>query len=710
MARKDITLAVALFVLLSLCQPTASALATTGTGDRTSVGPAAQSEHRADRDDPDNETANSTTTAPRHQHPNRSNERGNLSDEERYLAGRLAEFLGEGTVELSEGEYEASDRIVGDRYDEVLGQYVEVTGRTSGRSDDRSADEFEAAQRNFEEFSEGVQEYHETLEEYREAKRTGNETRARELAREIDRLVTQINRSGSRLEANYERLSEKPGVDLTEEASIVERIRTEVKREREELLEAEFVETRLVLTSVSDTASFRDPLVVEARLTTANGTALADRTVRIDVGSRTVTVETDESGAFTLTYRPTTLPVGEQSVNLTYVPDAESVYQQTNATLTTHISAVTPSVTVETTPDSVGFDERVVVDGRVAVDDVGVPGVPVVVTVGGTRLGTTTTDANGTFELETLLPAGVDPGEVAARATVDQDDRAIARAGGESDLVVTTTGSTVTVEAERLAGTDREVAVSGRLATVDGTPIADRSIDVRIDGETVAVVRTNDQGRFRTTLSVPRSVLSALDDRTVVTIAAVFDGSGTNLEGSSAKAQVTVLSGSPWEHVSVNVSWAALLAVAAVLGAVLLVRFRYGGEELPGDTDTTTGGTSMTGPGTAPGEEPTASTPDPAGGRSLLAAAREYLSTDNHDDAVEVAYAAVRRHFVDRVPSGGTHRQFYRRFLSTDGDPPTGPLRRLTDLYERAAFDRRSTSHDDAEEAVDAASSLVDDD
>jgi hypothetical protein len=237
MTRPNLTLGVALLIVALLCQPAAGAM----TGETV----IRDTESNLQTQETPNESSNDTTTQPRHQDPSTSGENGDLSDVERYLAGRLGDILGEGTVRLSEGEYEAADRVVGDRYDDELGKYVEVTGRTENTSDDEKADRFEDTSRNFDEFANATKEYQDALDRYREARQAGDEDEAREAAREIDRLVTRVNESGTRLEEDYERLSDESSVDLAEEAETVEEIRTEINRESREVLDAEFIETKL---------------------------------------------------------------------------------------------------------------------------------------------------------------------------------------------------------------------------------------------------------------------------------------------------------------------------------------------------------------------------------------------------------------------------------------------------------------------------------
>jgi len=110
----------------------------------------------------------------------------------------LAAQLGDGAIQLSEGEYELASEYVGEEYRDRLGQYVDVAGQTEGRV---TRSKFEEAGEQQARLSEAVAEYRETKDEYEAAREAGNEDRARELGRELETLADEIEspaaRSGS---------------------------------------------------------------------------------------------------------------------------------------------------------------------------------------------------------------------------------------------------------------------------------------------------------------------------------------------------------------------------------------------------------------------------------------------------------------------------------------------------------------------------------
>ncbi|MFC7008581.1 hypothetical protein [Halalkalicoccus salilacus] len=65
---------------------------------------------------------------------------------------------------------------------------------------------------------------------------------------------------------------------------------------------------------------------LEGRLVTETGEPIANQEVAFAIGEQTVTTTTDDDGAFSLTYRPTTLPLETSSLEIQYEPAASTEY------------------------------------------------------------------------------------------------------------------------------------------------------------------------------------------------------------------------------------------------------------------------------------------------------------------------------------------------------------------------------------------------
>jgi len=233
------------------------------------------------------EDQNETTP---HRNPDDYAEDGDLESVEGWLSDRLAAQLGDGAIQLSEGEYELASEYVGEEYRDRLGQYVDVAGQTEGESHE---EQFEEAGEQQARLSEAVAEYRETKDEYEAAREAGNEDRARELGRELETLADEIESLGGSVRERYDEIEAGTGADLSEPDAAIENVTTEIRSEQAIVREQQFTETELSLTPDQETISFLEPLVATGELRTADGASIANEEVRLDVGNHTERVTTD---------------------------------------------------------------------------------------------------------------------------------------------------------------------------------------------------------------------------------------------------------------------------------------------------------------------------------------------------------------------------------------------------------------------------------
>lgn len=664
-------------------------------------------------------TSNNSTV--RHRDPDEVREEGDVEDLRRWLVGRLTDRLGEGAVQLSEGEYERARRLVGDEYDERLDQLVDVAGETETTRTLRDTRE------NQRETSEAVEEYRETYEEYREARRNGNNQRARELGRDLERQSRRVNENADETTEGYDELGNRTGEDFAEPQEAVENVSENVSETQEEVRQAIFTETNLTVSADGERVSFVDPLAISGRLTTENGTAVGNETIELRVGDRTVATDTDADGGFAVDYRPVTLPANATEVTVEFRPSGESEYLNSSGNVAIDVETVEPNVTVAEASDRVAYNETLTVAGRVSADDVGAPA-PVAVYVGDRRVGTTNATANGSYEVRARLPADVPDGERTVRAVVDQEGRALERADATANATVEETATDLTAR----AGTNGNatVRVTGRLTTADGDGLAGRTVRIERDGQAVESVTTNASGGYNATLSIPADAAGE-----TVAVTAAFEEQETNLEPSSARATVTlpedwagagagdgsggplevgliewlsgVLNGGEGDGVGAVVRSFALahplLVGAFVLGVVLLAgaggyavltgRGPFGAE------DEGIEGVEEPAPDDAAGGDESSSRDVVA---ALLDRAREQVAGGAADAGVITAYTAVRQRLADRESGEGhTHWEFYRRHRDALDEETASVLRDLTEAYERAAFAPDTVAADRARDLLE---------
>ena len=254
----------------------------------------------------------------RHRNPDRYAAEGDRDQLERWLEGRLQSRLEGSAIELSEGEAELAREHLDEEYRERLGQYVEVTG------DEEKAETFEDAREEQERLVEAVDAYEEEKEAYERARESGDEERAREHARNLDRLWSDIDEASRELDSSYDAVSNETDADLSAADAAVDEVRESVETEQTAVREEHFLETELTLEpddSNRSNVSFLEPLTATGELQTANGSAIANEEIYLEIGNATERVDTDSNGAFDLAYRPTTLPLETDALPVAFVPD-----------------------------------------------------------------------------------------------------------------------------------------------------------------------------------------------------------------------------------------------------------------------------------------------------------------------------------------------------------------------------------------------------
>jgi hypothetical protein len=664
----------------------------------------AQEESPAGTPTPDGAT-NETV---RHVNPDETNRNGDLAALQSLLASRMAERLTGSSIELSQGQYDLARQLVGEEYRDQYGKYVDVNGETREDSD---TEEFERARERQREFTDEVQSYNETREEYREAKRSGNEQRARELARALEQQAKNVSETSEQLNRSYGNVSDGTGVDLTRASAAVRNVTEDILAQQAEIRAEEFEQTILSVTPQSEAASFANPQIIDGRLRTESGSALANRTVVIRVAERRATVETNATGAFTLKYRPVTTRAASTSVTVRYVPVDTSVYLGARANASFVVEQVDSAVSVERLTPRATFGTPVEVSGEVTAAGRGVPGVPVVVSIEGTRLARGTTTEDGRFSLAGSLPASVPVGTRTVTVRVPLEDRAIGGSETTRTLEVTETATSLTLKTETTGTT---VTLTGGLTTQAGDGIAGQQLEIRQNGSLVTTTQTGPEGRYEATVS------GEAGER--YRVAVRYEEPSTNLQDASASAVVTLppanggsggggVSGSGADGgLLERISGAAenpLVVLGALLGlgavpVLVLVAWRINRRGAEGQGESEQGTVAETGIEGA--EDPGQSS---EGESDPLAVARSAVD-ENTDAAVESAYSVTRgRLGTEAIASpDATHWEFYQACVAAGLDNPDA-LEALTSLYERAAFSPSKVSRGDAEIAVAEASRLI---
>jgi hypothetical protein len=584
------------------------------------------------------------------------------------LLSELSGDLDGSTVNLSQGEYEQARALLGDEYNDSLEKYVDVAGDTDS---ERSARQLQRAQRVQQTYVSDVQDYRETYERYQQAKAAGNEGDARRLARELQSLSNNIEANGSQLVGVYTALENTTGVDTGANRATIQNTTANITAQQATITATEFEETRLVVRTDSRSGSFTDPFEISGRVS-ANGTGLSNATI-ILTAPRPVDVQTNASGYFSLQYRPTVLPVTSESLTVRYAPAPSSVYLGSTETLSISVTQVTASVALSEQPSNGSFGEPIRTAGTVQAGGQTVRGYPLRLRIGGLALAQLQTDGRGAFETTVSLPAAVASGR--QPVTIESRRSALAVQVQPVQYGLTIAPTETTLSLETIQPSEGQITVRGRLQTADGKPVPAQSISIETTPGATRVIQTNQQGAFELRLAVPEA------EREMVDVRARFDGSGTNLESTSAQTQLELTGAGRTADGGPGATKA--LPVDAVLGSLiglLVVGAIFFAIRRRGNDGTSMATTSSSGSATAESDtaEKTA---------VLLRDASDQLEAGRPDTAVRLAFAALRTRVGQRsrIDGSATHWEVYHRALDSFSFNQT-LFRSIVEQYEQATY------------------------
>ncbi len=668
---------------------------------------------------------NNTTV--HHENPEAVNGESDLSTVQRWLSGHLNQVLIDCTQKLGNGQYNACNAL-DKKYPEWLNKYVEVSRElepnNQGSDSKNTSKAFARAGENTQEYVSRVQRFNNTLASYREARENGNTDRARRLARRLGRLGQRINSTGRNLTESYQTISERTRANLTESAETVNTTTQQVLKTVHKIQQEQFTDTTLVARGHTRNISFLRPLRVTGYLVSENGTTLSGRTIRLQAGGESRTTTTNATGEFTFTYRPSSVTVDTQQVTIRYVPGTLSVYNASKTTVPVNIEQVEPTLNVTVQPNRAGFTDIVRITGRISAGSVGVPSMPVVVSIGGLRLSldrTVQTGDDGRFRLVVRVPATIPAGQQRVRVTMPLTERAIARATATESIRIGETPTALSLNAPREVTLNRSRAnrtglnVTGRLVTDSGHPISGQQVEFRLNGQTLGVTQTGPNGTYATTIEIPPGLFEEQSGTTTATLVAVYSGTQTNLESSRATAKVRIIlptNNDLFEELmntiaSLPLIYQLVLGIGIILfGTLLMYVFsqRYRDQNINEQDHA----------GEKLGERSTdRSTNVGAADSSLFDVARKQLTAGDTEHAIMTAYTAIRTRLSEELDFAAAQAQTHWEFFDTCRrqsfeDGQLDVLRRLTEAYEQAAFAPQPTAEETAAEMIEHANTFDD--
>jgi len=630
---------------------------------------------------PENGTVENQTE--HHRQLGNTSEEGSREAIKRWLASSMTDRLERNAINVSQGEYQLGQAVLGEGFEEDLERYVNVAGETESQEDDRIADTFNETRQTQRNFTEQASEFQRVYEDYQAALAAGETNRARELAKRLDRLASRINETSRTLTDRYGSLANETGVSFDDGQRTVQNLTNRTVAEAENVVEETLVRTELQVESVSPLASYPQPLVIEGQYVAVNGTAISGAEIVLATPGPESNATTTTDSEFELRHRPVDLETGVRNLTVSAIPSNGSVYLPATTTITSDIQAVKPDVSISDAGDGISYGEQANVTVDVTVADRPGVGVPVDITIDGTVLATGRTDDTGTLRTAVELPAGVRNGSRDFTVRVGTAGRAIAPATATRSVIVERTATTTT-----LAVTNGStIGLGGSVSTAEGVPITNRPVQIQVDGTVIETVRTNATGAFTTTLES-----RAVPTNEPITVTAVYDEPASNLDPSQASAIAEQFgdSSSPPEQDNA-LGDGIVLPVIAGVGTVLIVILAgtvyLQRRESPSPS----------------GREPTV---DPSRAETVssapatIADIEAALERHDIDEATVSLYAFVLEQLPTEARPDQTPRERYRSVADSLSPEKAAVFESVTDLYERARFAPTTVSATSIETAV----------
>lgn len=645
-------------------------------------------------------STNTSNSTPPHTNPEEINVAGDDQRVATYLATRLGSRLNTSAIAISNQAFEDGRAPLREDYDVLLEQYSVIADDLNA---EETAERFNLTREQQQAIIDSAEELNRTAIAYRRAVEAGNDEQARELGREILETTAELNTSTAILNEQYESLESETNINLDTAQAALNQSQQRLTQAAAAVAQREFTATTLTVETNRTTLSASEPVRVAGQLRTSGGEPISDASLSVGIGEDTITTQTNDNGRFTTTYQPLLAPINASTLTVVYEPPSDAPYLSATATQSVSLTAQTDSeLTITNSTETAAFSETVRTNGSVqllAETDRALNGLPVVLSVNGQRLATTTTDRNGMVSLAGNLPANIPDGTTELKVEIDRRDLAVAPSTATTQLTIQPTATSLSVDAKTNTTNTTTVTVVGQLTTATGDPLADRKLRIMLDDAVLGVVETDQTGSYQTVYTV-----SETGGQTAELVVS-YDGTGTSLTGSTATQQLS-FAAVGWSRlgsvlgVGLVVVGLAVLLVIRSLGWRWVHRLRArvtSSDTVPVSTDDSSN-SGITSQSSAGDDNDTA-----AAHELSMDHAQAALAAGHPNAAVQIAYGVARKHLhSDGASPAETHWEFYQRWLQSGSDTHPDHLRELTELYEEAAFSPQDVSMEAADKVVSA--------
>jgi len=470
----------------------------------------------------DEQQQNSSDTL--HEDPNSIRVSGNASALEPRLAESLIDRLTRSIENIGDREYEDSQQLLADEYDDTVNLYMEVYRSMEGDAENRQQREdlFTETANLQKQYANILGEYEQTHEAYERARADDDENSAQRRARDLNNLTRELRQTEQSLIEEYDTLDGLTNDSLGPTMMTITQTTDETADQTDQIVQESYSSTSMTATAANQ-GSFANPITITGELTADDNTPPIGNASFL-VNDQVYHGKVSSDGSFMIEYRPVTVTQGSAILDLAYVPDETALYLPSETTVETNIVQESPTMTVENATEVAGAGETIEASGQVSVDDEPVPNTTVTIRLASQHLGETQTEDDGTYRFETTMPTNISTGAQTLSIETGEPNTALAPTSESTTLDVAEVEPALTLSATREEGI---VNVSGRLASQQSS-FGQQDIVISLNGEQREIVQTNADGSYESSIELPQSI----DETDSVTVQVAFDGS-ENLQSTS---------------------------------------------------------------------------------------------------------------------------------------------------------------------------------
>lgn len=605
------------------------------------------------------ETTNNTTEIdyPLHKDPERIESRDTLDELSSVLGRSVLERYSKSLIDINASKYEQAEELLSGETRKRLDLYIDVSSELDS---EEQAETFNATQSSQKRYTDRVSSFDRTHQRYQQARDSGDDDRARRIARNLTTSYQKSLSSSSKLESDFQEIEQVSGYNTSQIRAIIEARETRLNKTYQQAVDNSFVRTNLAVNASAGTVSFTESLQLSGQVETLTGQPVQNQDIIIKVQGQQYPVTLDSQGEFERQIQPAGVWKNKsKGIHVQYVPQESAIYLGNQTVIPVNVTTTATDVSITSVRESISFDTPVVISGVVTTDDGRpVPDAPVAIRTAGVTIGTTRTAPDGKFDFRQPIPSTIPVGDVTLQTGVTASQLALQPSQSEAVTTVELTPSVIELDA-KLRTTDNSppaIQVQGQLSSAGGRPVQTAPITIGINGETVGVVETATDGEFSSATTVPEDVTTEES----LTVQARYNTSNTNLESSSARTNISkeVLSAALQQASRATgpqiltqgrlIGLAFVGAVVALITAVWWIR-----REQPVSDEVSTEQSESTDASKASTRE---------NKQQLIDIAQEKLHNGEHKPAATLAYAAARYQLEPEVANGDsmTHWEWYQ--------------------------------------------------